>query len=205
MSLEKYNQIISNSSEVEVTYLDSKIETYHRLAYLYCVNDENDIYDIDKIFHFISENYAFFSQLTENKQLSNWIYQHVFQLANSTSEIDYPDSLTIDDYKEMIIKDFGQYDIDYHTLSNVLFSIPQYITNIVEDLNMNIISEQCLSNIRGLKKLSQNYLMKDLYDACCDLEVYIQYFDDIDEIIRLFQVVDIQAYKVLQFIERLEK
>lgn len=205
MSINKYHQIMENNEKIETTYEDSKIETYHRLAYLCCVKNDKDIEDIDKIFNFISENYSFFSQLTKNKELADWIYQHVFQLANSTSEIDYPDILTIQDYKKMIIKDFDDHDIDYDSLLNVSTLISQYITNIADNLNMNIIGSKCLFNIQKLKELSQEYFMKDLYDACVDLEVYIQYFDDMNDIIRLFYVVDIQAYKVLQFIERLQK
>lgn len=105
----------------------------------------------------------------------------------------------------MIIKDFDDHDIDYDSLLNVSTLISQYITNIADNLNMNIIGSKCLFNIQKLKELSQEYFMKDLYDACVDLEVYIQYFDDMNDIIRLFYVVDIQAYKVLQFIERLQK
>lgn len=205
MSINKYHQIMEKNEKIETTYEDSKIETYHRLAYLCCVKNDKDIEDIDKIFNFISENYSFFSQLTKNKELADWIYQHVFQLANSTSEIDYPDILTIQDYKKMIIKDFDDHDIDYDSLLNVSTLISQYITNIADNLNMNIIGSKCLFNIQKLKELSQEYFMKDLYDACVDLEVYIQYFDDMNDIIRLFYVVDIQAYKVLQFIERLQK
>lgn len=205
MSINKYHQIMENNEKIETTYEDSKIETYHRLAYLCCVKNDKDIEDIDKIFNFISENYSFFSQLTKNKELADWIYQHVFQLANSTSEIDYPDILTIQDYKKMIIKDFDDHDIDYDSLLNVSTLISQYITYIADNLNMNIIGSKCLFNIQKLKELSQEYFMKDLYDACVDLEVYIQYFDDMNDIIRLFYVVDIQAYKVLQFIERLQK
>lgn len=205
MSINKYHQIMENNEKIETTYEDSKIETYHRLAYLCCVKNDKDIEDIDKIFNFISENYSFFSQLTKNKELADWIYQHVFQLANSTSEIDYPDILTIQNYKKMIIKDFDDHDIDYDSLLNVSTLISQYITNIADNLNMNIIGSKCLFNIQKLKELSQEYFMKDLYDACVDLEVYIQYFDDMNDIIRLFYVVDIQAYKVLQFIERLQK
>lgn len=205
MSINKYHQIMENNEKIETTYEDSKIETYHRLAYLCCVKNDKDIEDIDKIFNFISENYSFFSQLTKNKELADWIFQHVFQLANSTSEIDYPDILTIQDYKKMIIKDFDDHDIDYDSLLNVSTLISQYITNIADNLNMNIIGSKCLFNIQKLKELSQEYFMKDLYDACVDLEVYIQYFDDMNDIIRLFYVVDIQAYKVLQFIERLQK
>lgn len=205
MSIEKYNQMISNSFEVEATYSDQKIETYHRLAYICCVNNTDDIEDIDKIFNFINENYSFFSQLTKNKQLSDWIYQHVFQLANSTAEIDYPDSLTIDDYNKMIVKDFYSENIDYDLLPNVLDLIPQYIKPIVDDLNMNVMSDKCMSNIHDLRKLAKRFAMKDLYEACTDLEVYCLHFNDMDEIIRLFQIVDIQAYQVLQFIERLKK
>lgn len=206
MSKNKYQQIMEKSKNIEITYRDMKIETYHRLAYISCVKEENDIIEIDKIFNFINENYSFFSQLTKNRQLSAWVYQHVFQLLNSTSEIDYPDIFTKNDYCELIIKDFKNViNVDYDSLSNALFSIPQYISNIVEDLNLNIIGDNCLSNVCGLKKLAEKYAMKDLYDACEDLDTYLQYFDDMDEIIRLFRIVDIQSYKILQFINRLEK
>lgn len=56
MSINKYHQIMENNEKIETTYEDSKIETYHRLAYLCCVKNDKDIEDIDKIFNFISEN-----------------------------------------------------------------------------------------------------------------------------------------------------
>lgn len=205
MSLEKYNQVISKAYDVDITYDNLMLETYHRLCYICCVKDNHDIADIDKIFDFINVNSSFFSQLTENKELAAWINQHVFLLANSHVDRKYEDTLTYEDYQTMIVKDFDVENIEYQLLPEVLSSIPQHISFIVADLKMNIISHKCIFHIRSLKELAKKFAMKDLYDACIDLEIYVDYFDDMNEIIRLFQIVDIQAYQVLQIVRCLEK
>lgn len=175
MSLNKYQQIINRNNDVEVTYDDVSIETYHRLAYLNFVHEEKDIEEIDKIFHFIEINGSFFAQLTSNQTLADWIRLHLFDLRYET---------TSDNQLEVIDQ----------TSSSLLVAA---LESIAYDLNMNIISHKMTENLEKINNISLKFHLDNLLAACQDLQIYMEYFDDFDTVIYLFHIIYRQAKQVL--------
>lgn len=175
MSLNKYQQIINRNTDVEVTYDDMSIETYHRLAYLNFVREEKDIEEIDKIFHFIEVNGSFFTQLTTNQTLADWIRLHLFYLKYETLSVNQLEGID-------------------QASSSVLVSA---LENIINDLNMNIISQKMAENLEKIKNISLQFNLDTLLAACEDMELYMKYFNDIDTVIYLFQIIYRQAKQIL--------
>lgn len=175
MSLNKYQQIINKNTDVEVTYDDMSIEIYHRLAYLNFVHEDKDIEEIDKIFHFIEVNGSFFTQLTDNQILADWIRLHLF-------------------YLRYEMPSFNQRGVVDQVSSSLLVSA---LENIINELNMNIISHKMTDNLEKIKNLSVQFHWDIMLAACQDLQLYMEYFDDVDSAIYLFHIIYRQAKQIL--------
>lgn len=182
MSLDKYQQIINKNADIEVTFEDLPIETYHRLAYLNFVKEEKDIDEIDKIFHFIAINGSFFSQLTHCQSLAQWVNFHLFHL-----KYDIPQIAQTAHEEEISL-----------TLKTAMSSIAQ-------DLNLNIVGCKMTDKIETILNLANRLECKQLQGAAYDLKQYIENFDDMDGMVYLYQTMSIVAVQVLSLLRESNK
>lgn len=182
MSLDKYQQIINKNNDVERTFEELPIEIYHRLAYLNFVSEDKDVEEIDKIFHFIAYNGSFFSQLTQRRDLAQWINFHVFYLKYEVPQMGQ-------------VKNCNQF-------SSALESA---VGMMAHDLNMNIISQKTNDSLETILNLSQQLECKELEAAVVDLKLYIDNFDDMEGIVYLFQRLNTIASQVFDILKESNK